>query len=740
MAQKSVKTTDRTPERLAATLKLEDAVGCVPQISTARQRELERLGISTVYDLVHHFPRRYLDLSVRASVAEAKVGSSCTILGTVHSIALKRPKPKLPLVEITLTDSSGTLLITCFRQPWLMDSIRSGSTIAVSGKVDFSYGFKRMTNPFIETFEQENRETELQVGRVIPVHPASEKISAANMRRFIRNGLDAVKGASDPLPLDIRTRYRLMGRNASLECIHFPRTMDEQAQARRRLAFEEVLYLELMLMQATAGRSLQRVPTQHRIDGDYLQKLEQAIPFNLTDDQLQARRQILSALAAPACANHLLLGDVGTGKTIVCAFALAAAADTGTQSLLMAPTEVLAMQHAKSLGSLFDTVGITWELLTGSTSPADRASILQRLAAGTVDVLIGTHAILEPDVIVPNCTLCVIDEQQRFGVEQREAFLAKGPAVDALYLTATPIPRTLALAVYGDLDLSYLRQRPHNAVARTTTVLRKSDCGIAYGSAREALERGEQVYVVCPLIGIPTEAHSQRSSSEPADDDGEYAATISIESDSDYEIDTGNLSAATQEAEYLSKKIFPGYSVELLHGKMKPQQKAETMERFRAGEIQVLVSTTVIEVGVDVPNATTMIIEDADRFGLSQLHQLRGRVGRGEKPGYVYLVSASQTDYAMQRLSAMERTEDGFELASYDLSLRREGDILGNRQHGTGTLKLVNVIKDSKLIEAAHDCAKAIVEMDPTLSQPDHLALAREMRLAFKDAQSRQGG
>ena len=725
------------PDRLAATLALDEPVDRVRLVSPARARALAGLGIETVRDLVTHFPRRYVDLSAKETVASAVIGGSCTIEGSVHEVKLKRPKPRLSLVEIALVDGTGVLMVTCFRQPWLADQLKPGMRIAVAGKLEFGYGFKRMTNPYLEALDGEGAAE----GMVIPVHPACEKVSAAWMRRLVGNALAACAGLRDPLPLELRARYRLMSRGTALSCIHFPQTMAEASEARRRLVYEELLLLELMLMRQARERERGREPVRHVVDGPRTAALARALPFELTDEQKRAKDDILSALAAPRAANHLLLGDVGTGKTAVAAFALAAAADTGTQALFMAPTEVLARQHGESLGPLFDAAGVRWGVLAGSTSDAERKDVLARLSAGEIDVLVGTHALLEDDV-APRCLgLVVIDEQQRFGVDQRARLLAKGEAPDALYLTATPIPRTLALALYGSLTLSYLTRRPHDAARRTTKVHRKDDRGRAYDAARAALARGEQAYVVCPLVGKDggeRDAKAAGTRRREADEEAYEYAAISIEGDADLADD--DVAAATKEAAYLQSHVFADYRVELLHGRMASSEKRAVMERFRRGETQVLVATTVIEVGVDVPNATVMIVEDADRFGLAQLHQLRGRVGRGEKPAEVHLVSASKSEAALARLAAMERTDDGFELASFDLSLRREGDILGNRQHGASALKLVNVVRDGKIVEAAHADALALLEEDPELDLPEHRALAREVRRAFPEDNAAQGG
>ncbi|OUO90704.1 ATP-dependent DNA helicase RecG [Gordonibacter sp. An230] len=725
------------PDRLAATLALDEPVERVRLVSPSRARALAGLGIKTVRDLVTHFPRRYIDLSAKETVASSVIGESCTIEGVAHEVKLKRPKPRLPLVEIALVDGTGVLVVTCFRQPWLAEQVKPGMRIAVAGKLEFNYGFKRMTNPYLEVLGDEGAAE----GMVIPVHPACEKVSAAWMRRLVGNALSACTGLLDPLPLELRARYRLMSRGTALTCIHFPQTMAEAAEARRRLAYEELLLLELMLMMQARERERGCEPVRHVVDGPRMAALAAALPFELTDEQQRAKEDILSALSAPRPANHLLLGDVGTGKTAVASFALAAAADTGVQALLMAPTEVLARQHGKSLGPLFDAAGMGWAVLVGSTPAAERDDILARLSSGDLDVLIGTHALLEDDVAPRRLGLVVIDEQQRFGVDQRVRLLSKGEAPDALYLTATPIPRTLALALYGGLTLSYLKRRPHGAASRSTKVHRKEDRGRAYDAARAALARGEQVYVVCPLIGQDTgerDAKAAGTRRREADEEAYEYAAISIEGEGDFEGD--DVAAASKEAAYLQSHVFADYRVELLHGRMGANEKQAVMERFRQGETQVLVATTVIEVGVDVPNATVMIVEDADRFGLAQLHQLRGRVGRGEKDAEVHLVSASKSDAALSRLAAMERTDDGFELASFDLSLRREGDILGNRQHGASALKLVNVVRDGRIVEAAHADALSLLEEDPGLDLPEHRALAREVRRTFHEDNAAQGG
>ena len=725
----------RVIDRTKATLALDAPVTSVRMVSPKRAQALGKLGVASVRDLLSNYPRRYIDMSQVSTIAAARIGESCTMKVGVHEVKLKKPKPRLALTEVTVVDETGVLIITAFRQPWLADQLKAGMTVAISGKVEFNYGFKRMTNPYIEVLDDGGADFH---GMIVPVHPSTGAIKAGMMRRLVQNALEETEGALDPLPVALRAKYRLMSRKDALSCIHFPHSMDEQIQARRRLAYEEVLLLELMLMQDGKRRSEGRVPAVHTVDGPHMTALSEAVPFKLTDEQLQARDDILAKMAAPETANHPLLGDVGTGKTIVSAFALAAVADSGSQALFMAPTEILARQHYANLGPLLDAAGVSNAVLTGSTSAEDRATVLESLADGRLDVLFGTHALLEDDVVCNDCTLVVIDEQQRFGVDQRAALLAKGACPDALYLTATPIPRSLALALFGNLSLSYIKERPHTTAPRKTFVHTLSDKGEAYDAALAACGRGEQVYVVCPLIGEKRPDAPAKGSEGQDDEDVYEFASIAIEDESD--MLGGNVRAAEDEAAFLQAKVFVDYEVGIVHGKLPAAEKQEVMDRFRAGEISVLVATTVIEVGVDVPNATVMIVEDADRFGLSQLHQLRGRVGRGTLPGEMHLISGTRSETALERLSAMERTDDGFELAAYDLSLRREGDILGNRQHGASLLKLVNVIRDGGLIGAAHDDAAAILEEDPGLESDQYKALAREARVVYRSAQEVVGG
>ena len=692
-------------DRLAATLSLDAPVSCVSGVSSARVAALSSLGIRTLRNLIEHYPRRYLDMSHLTTIAHARVGERATIVATVYEAQVKRPKPKLDVTELTLVDGTGTLIVSFFRQPWIAKTFPPGTRVSVAGELEFNFGFKRMTAPFLDRLGDD----EIAQGRIVPIHGATERIPAGQMRRLIANALALARPVYDPLPLHLRLKYRLYSRNAAWQAIHFPRTMDEVAQARRRLAYEEVLLLELFLMRESLAANKDLPACSFETNGPALHALQEALLFTLTTDQNAAISDILSRMAAPKRMEHMLLGDVGTGKTIVAAHALVAAADSQFQALMMGPTEVLAVQYASSLGPLLDAAGVTWALLTGSTSPEDRQRTLEGLADGSIAVAFGTHALIEDDVVCKCCGVVVVDEEQRFGVEQRQALVSKGTCPDILLMTATPIPRSLALALYGSMSLSYLREVPFDRPLRTTKVLGFRERGVAYDAALAACKRGEQAYIVCPLVGEkkPEDSKANKASSSDLTSEGEAF----IESDAD--MPGTNAKAAEAEAAFLQAKTFSEYRVGLLHGRLKSDEKKRVMEAFRAGAIDVLVSTTVVEVGVDVARATVMIVEDADRFGLSQLHQLRGRVGRGELAGEVYLIAATSNKQALARLSAMESTDDGFELAEYDLSLRREGDILGNRQHGASSLKLVNVARDAAIIEAAHNDAQKIIDEDP---------------------------
>lgn len=718
-----------SPDRLHATLALDAPVSSVKQVSPARAQVLARaMGVATVRDLLQCYPVRYVDMSKVVTAQSAQIGTRCTLAAQVYEIKLKRIRSKLTLTEVSLVDETGLVIASCFNQPWLSEKIGKGDLVVVSGKVEFSYGFKRMINPLIEKHEpgEEVR------GKFLPIHPATSKISRAMMKRIVGNALEQVQGAYDPLPLSLRRKYRLYSRFEAFRGIHEPVSLDDSIQARRRLRYEELFFLELELVDRERKRAEQHAPFQQTLSVVDMNRIKACLPFSLTEDQETAVGDILARMAERYPMNHLLLGDVGTGKTIVAAFALVCAALSGHQAMLMGPTEVLVSQYGISLGPILDACNVSWSTVMGQTPREEKEAAIAHFARGDIKVLFGTHALLQDNVVAQDCSLVCIDEQQRFGVEQRQALIAKAPGADILSMTATPIPRSLALARYGGLSLSYLHQPPAKQGGRSTKVCHFSEEGIAYDALRAALSRGEQAYVICPLIGLELPKSTPAERDEDDDASIEYAA---IEWGIEHDAIGGTLSAATKHAEILRSQVVPQASIALLHGKMAPSEKNEVMRRFRDGDIDVLVSTTVVEVGVDVPNATVMIIEDADRFGLAQLHQLRGRVGRGSLPGQVFLVSRSRAPEALERLGAMEETEDGFALSEMDLFLRREGDIFGDRQHGASPLKLVNVVRDKAVIEAAYHDARSVFETDDLME--DERAIVMQELQTIQEMRSR---
>lgn len=698
--------------RSLRTCALVDEVGSLRYVSGKRQQAVERLGLRRVRDVLLHLPHRYLDFTRVSTIGYADVGADATIVATVDNVTLKRPRPRMQIVEVSVVDETGVLIATFFRQPWIAEQLHKGDLVALSGKVTFSYGFKQMKAPFYEVVGKAGQSG--TYARILPVHPVGEGISASWMRRIIATALRDAGDVCDPIPAALVSQLGLMTLGRALREVHFPSSLDAAEQARRRLAYDELLSLQLALL------TRQRVeldgirPFEHQIDGPRKDALLSALPFTLTDEQRAASEQILADMASPHVMNRLLLGDVGTGKTAVALVALAAVADTGTQAAVMAPTSVLARQYAEKLGGLLDAAGIRWALVTGATPPAERADIAESVASGKTSCVFGTTALLSDDIAFARLSLVVIDEQHRFGVSQRTALRKKGAAADLLTMTATPIPRTLALSLYGDLSCSRIRKRPRAGAGITTKVVPPENIDLAYGVLRDAVAAGHQAYVICPLV-------DER-------DDGHELDEVPERSQSGAK----RLHAATTTAEELSRSALRGMRLAVLTGRMSAEDKDAIMDQFRRGDLDVLVSTTVVEVGVDVPNATAMLVFDADRFGLATLHQLRGRVGRGSVAGSVYLSCAAKRGTpARDRLSALEKTSDGFELAELDLKLRREGEVLGYRQHGGVTLSICDLGSDADLVEAAHEDARAIAAEDPSLESARYAPLAIECRDRF---------
>lgn len=669
------------------------------------------MGVVRVRDLFLHVPHRYLDFSRVTKIALADVGSEATVVGVVDKVDLKRPRPRMQVVNLMVLDDTGVVEATFFKQPWIAEQVHRGDVVALSGKVTFNYGFKQMKAPFYEVLGEGSAAS---YARVLPVHPVSEGLSAAWMRRIVACALSDAGDVCDFLPAELVARRKLMTLARAVREVHFPASVAAAGVARRRLAYDELFCLQLALLTRREADLAGTVPFEHECLGPHMDALLRAMPFELTAEQRRAAEQILADMAAPRVMNRLLLGDVGTGKTAVAAVALAAVADTGTQAAMMAPTSVLARQYAEKVGPLLDAAGIPWRLVTGAVRGEERAQIEADVAAGAVTVVFGTTALLSDKLEFARLSLVVIDEQHRFGVNQRAALRAKGPGADLLAMTATPIPRTLALSVYGDVDLSRIAHRPRAGAGIETHVVSPENLDLAWGAVREALAAGHQAYVICPLVDDA--------------DDGSALEDVpeGLRSPSQ------NMRSAASTLDLLRQSVLPGVACDLLTGRMRPDEKDGAMERFRSGQTRVLVATTVVEVGVDVPNACAMVVLDADRFGLATLHQLRGRVGRGGVPGVVYLsCAAKKGSPARERLAALEATADGFKLAELDLRLRHEGEVLGYRQSGGVTLRLVDLDADEDLVEWAHEDARAIAEADPALVEPEHRLLALEARDRF---------
>jgi ATP-dependent DNA helicase RecG len=658
------------------------------------------IGISSVLDLLTLYPRRYLDRTNQVAIADLVEEVEAMVLATVRKTSARRTRQGRSLVEVDLFDGSSYLRATFFNQPWRAKQLPEGTQAVLFGKVERFRGRRQMTNPVVDLVGD-------RTGRIIPVYPQSEKagLMTWQIAGWVAESLRRVQSFDDPLPEDWRQKLELVGRDWAMHQIHAPDSMGATVRARQRLAFDELLRLQLILVMRKRAIERDSVGLRHEVSGELVGRFREALPFSLTKAQESAISEIGVDMAGPHPMHRLLQGDVGSGKTVVAIAALLTGVQGGHQGALMAPTEVLAEQHYSGVSDLVRGLMVPSEqtllpdrplrvaLLTNRTTGSERGRLHAGLADGTVDILIGTHALLTEAVTFRSLGCVVIDEQHRFGVEQRAALRDKGPGLvvpDVLVMTATPIPRTAAMTVYGDLDTTVLAELPPGRTPVTTRWARGPlDEAAVWDRIRGEAGAGRQTYVVCPLVE-ESERVQARSASEERD-----------------RLAAGELS---------------GLRIGLLHGQMPAKDKEAAMEAFRAQETDVLVATTVIEVGVDVPNATVMVIEDADRFGIAQLHQLRGRVGRGRYESWCYLLGGNDNPEAEQRLSALERSTDGFELAEVDLELRGEGTILGTRQKGASDLKLASLRRDKDLVMKAREVAFDLVDRDPGLVGVPELA------------------
>jgi ATP-dependent DNA helicase RecG len=674
-----------------------------------RSNYLERLGLYTVRDLLFYYPRDHLDYARQVQITHLEAGETVTVIGTVRSCkCFSSPRNKqLTIFELILSDATGRLKLNRFltgarfsnrgSQERYKNQYPVGSIVAASGLVKQNkYGIT-LDKPEIEVLDGAGANIEsIKIGRLLPVYPLTEGVPADTVRNSVIAALPAAAQLKDPLPSELRNLYGLIKLKNAIACIHYPENSEELAHARRRLVFDEFFYLQLGFLQRRQQLKQNQSSASFTPQGKLIEQFEQILPFVLTSAQQRVIQEIFEDLDdSDTPMNRLVQGDVGSGKTIVAVYAILAAIQSGYQAALMAPTEVLAEQHYRKLVTWFNLLHLPVELLTGSTKTAKRREIHSQLENGELPLLVGTHALIQDPVKFNKLGLAVIDEQHRFGVQQRARLLDKGKSPHVLTMTATPIPRTLALTLHGDLDVSQIDELPPGRQKIDTTMKQGKDRKKIYDLIRREIAQGRQAYIIFPLV----------EESEKLD-----------------------LKAATEEHQRLSEVIFPEFSIALLHGRMSSADKDKALTSFRDNQCQIIVSTTVIEVGVDVPNATVMVIEHAERFGLSQLHQLRGRVGRGESKSYCFLMSSTKNIEARQRLAVLEESQDGFFISEADMRFRGPGAVLGTRQSGLPDFALASLVEDREVLNLAREAAEKIIAVDRLLANSPSLKQELEIR------------
>lgn len=664
-------------------------------IGETRAKALEKLGITTLRELIGFFPRRYEDRSVIYPIRELPVGEMACCQAMIAAAPTSHRIPGgRTVVKVRAVDDTGVLDVTFFNQAYRQQSLHAGDSFVFCGKVEGNLLRRQMVNPLMEPSGQHQL-----TGRIMPVYPLTKGVSQLLLQKAIRQGLDACRELlPDVLPDQVRMAHQLCYVNYAYENIHFPASFEALGQAHRRLVFEELFLVTCGLHLLRSRRVDVAGPVCRAAD---MQPFYDALPFPLTGAQRKAIGDAVADMTSARPMNRLCQGDVGSGKTMVAAACVWFAAQSGWQSALMAPTEILARQHYENLAPLFARFGISCALLTGSTKAGERRAILERLSDGSIGLCIGTHALLTEDVQYQKLGLVITDEQHRFGVAQRSALGQKAENPHMLVLSATPIPRTLALIIYGDLDVSIINELPPGRQKVDTFAVDERYRARLNGFIRKQVAEGHQVFIVCPLVGDGDDLPDERK-------------------------------AVTAYAKTLQDETFPDLRIAVLHGKMKAKEKEAVMAAFAAGETDILVSTTVVEVGVDVPNATLMVVENAERFGLSQLHQLRGRVGRGKAKSYCVLVAQGGGEETKRRLKALTDTNDGFKIAEEDLKLRGPGDFFGQRQHGLPMLQIADLNCDMLLLDEAQSAARTLLAQDGQLSAPEHRTLKARIDELFE--------
>lgn len=675
---------------------INESIQYVKGIGPKKAEKLNKLGIYTIKDLLYYFPRQFEDRSIIKKIAQLEDEEKVTVKALITNIESYTPKKGMTITRIDVKDDTGFAKLTFFNREYIKNTFRVGDSILAFGKVKKNGRFVELNSCELEYLSASPK----NIGKLVPVYPLSYGVTNKDIMNTVRMVFES-KDIKIPeyMPEYILKKYRLCGIEYAIKNIHFPKDKESLKIALYRLIFEELLVLQLGLFMYKGGSSDEKGILFKR--NQRLDEVLKSLPFSLTRAQNRALNEIIDDMCSEKVMNRLVQGDVGSGKTVVALLALAECVFNGYQGALMAPTEILAQQHYESFTETFEDIGINVELLTGSVTKKQKEGILQRAKDGEIDILIGTHALIEDNVEFKNIGLVITDEQHRFGVRQRGKLSSKGESPDILVMTATPIPRTLALILYGDLDISIIDELPPGRQPIETIAVEKKKRGKVYNSlVRREVDKGRQVYIVCPLVE---------------------------------ESETLDITSATETAEEIKRDFFPDLRVGLLHGKMKPSEKDTIMTAFKNHELDILVSTTVIEVGVNVPNSTLMIIENAERFGLAQLHQLRGRVGRGKHQSYCVLIYGSNSEVCRKRMNIMEETNDGFKISEKDLEIRGPGEFFGTMQHGVPELKVANLFKHMKILKTVQQEARIIIGEDPTLDFKEYRGLKREIEFKFKD-------
>ena len=684
----------RTPD-------LDTDVRYVKGVGERLAKIMGKIGIFTARDLLMHYPHRHEDRTHFRTISQLRPGETATIRGTVLVADNERTRrAQMLLTRVGIQDGSGTASLIWFNQQYLKNRFLKllGKEIVAYGTAQYSQRGLEIVNP--EWEEVGDGADPLSSNRIVPVYPLTEGLYQGTIRRIIYQALEKLLPAvSDVLPPEVLDRRDLIDAACALRNIHFPESPEALRTARYRLVYEEFFLLQLALALRKQNITTGQPGIVFEVTPECTSAFYESLPFELTQAQKRVIAEIERDMSRGTTMNRLLQGDVGSGKTVVAVAAMMIAVHNGCQAALMAPTEILAEQHYLVLTRMMQGLGVEIVLLTGGLTAAKKRKARERIASGEAQVVIGTHALIQEGVEFKRLGLVIIDEQHRFGVLQRAAIREKGWNPDVLVMTATPIPRTLALTVYGDLDLSVIDEMPPGRKPIRTHWKTVDQREQIYEAIRKLVQQGRQVYIVCPLIEESEKLQAK---------------------------------AATELAERLKSEVFPEFDLAVLHGQMKPAEKDEIMRRLRDGEIQVLVSTTVIEVGIDVPNACVMVVEDAERFGLAQLHQLRGRVGRGGHQSYCVLIADPRTDEGRERLQVMGRTNDGFEIAEEDLRIRGPGEFYGTRQSGIPSLRIANVLRDVNILEESREDAFALVKADPRLAAPGHVRLREEILRRFE--------